>query len=129
MPTQSFTDAQQFTISAAPAALTVAFSGGPSGSIVDPQGGHLPDLYTTLTNTGDATGTYTIGVAIPTSTGGTTNFKWYAYAGQAGLTYNTDGSQVSVTLAGGASIQIRWGTTWSGNLGSYEDGVATVTWS
>jgi len=129
MPTQTFVDPTQFVIvePAPPAAANLTFSGGPSGQITDPEGGHLQDLYTTLTNTGGQTATFTVVVSIPTSSGGATPFKWFAYAGQSGLSYNSDSSEVSATLQPGQSIQIRWGTTWSGNPGSYEN-VATVSW-
>jgi hypothetical protein len=129
VPSQTFVDPTQFGIAepAAPAAASLTFTGGPSGTITDPQGGHLPDLYTTLENTGGQTGTFTVAVNILTAAGGSTPFRWFAYAGQAGLSYNSDNSQVSVTLQPGQSIQIRWGTTWSGNPGSYEN-VATVSW-
>ena len=127
MPTQTFVDPTQFSIVEPPAAANLTFSGGPSGTLTDPEGGHLPDLYTTLENTGGQSATFTVRVDVLTSSGDATGFKWFAYAGQPGLTYNSDRSQVSVTLAPGQSVQIRWGTTWSGNPGSYEN-VATVSW-
>jgi len=129
VPSQTFVDPTQFSIvePVQPANASLTFSGGPSGAITDPQGGHLPDLYTTLENTGGQTGTFTVSVAIQLAAGGSTPFEWFAYAGQSGLTYNSDRSQVTVTLQPGQSIQIRWGTTWSGNPGSYQN-VATVSW-
>jgi hypothetical protein len=129
VPSQTFVDPTQFSIvePAPPAAANLTFSGGPSGQVTDPQGGHLPDLYTTLQNTGGQAATFSVAVNILTSGGASTPFKWFAYTGQSGLSYNSDNSQVSVTLQPGQSIQIRWGTTWSGNVGSYEN-VATVSW-
>lgn len=126
MPQKAFSG-PSFTIAAIPADANLTFSGGPSGTIQDPQGGRLPDLVTALQNTGGLPATFTVRVDIQTSAGAVTPFKWFAFEGQPGLSYSQDRSQVSVNLNPGQSVQIRWGTTWSGNPGSYRS-VATVSW-
>jgi len=100
--------------------VSLAFSGGPSGTIANPNGGRLPDLVTTLGNTGSTTATVTVSCPIQTAGGGATAFKWFAYSGQSGLTYNSDRSQVTVAVPAGGSVSVRWSTTWSGNPGTYQ---------
>lgn len=107
-------------------AVTVTFTGGPAGSIPDPEGGNLANLTTILANSGTAAATVTLSIAVVPATGSTyTGGKWYAYPGQPGNSTSTGQPQVTVAVAAGSQVSILWGSTWSGNPGTYQN-IATV---
>gem|GEM_PF-5513112 len=137
MSQQTFTDPTTFTISVTqtPPAPAVSFSGGPSGTISIDEGASatLPTLTTVLTNTGQATGTFTMTCAIT----GPTSGLWYVASAPSSATIGdyanvgVNNSGVQITLAGGASATITWSTQWT-DAQPNQDGtyttVATVSW-
>lgn len=136
MPTASFTDPTTWTlsVSVAPAAADVAFSGGPSAVTID-EGSNatLATLTTTLTNTGQASATFAITCTIT----GPTAAQWFVSSAPSSVTISdvanigVSNSGGTVTLAGGASVAIEWSTIWDTaeptQDGTYTN-VANVSW-
>lgn len=107
-------------------AVAVTFTGGPAGATPDPEGGNLANLTTVLANSGTAVATVTLSIAVVPATGSTyTGGKWYVYPGQPGNSTASGQAQVTVAVAAGSQVSILWGSTWSGNPGTYQN-VATV---
>jgi hypothetical protein len=122
MATQTFMDSSQFSvtvIAAAPAAQ-LSFSGGPSGTETANQGANLslPSLTTVLTNSGNASGTFTISVtSTQTATGSgeapssPATIAWTATQDSVSGTYSAPTASPSVRLSAGASVNITWTAT------------------
>ena len=110
-------------------AVTLAFHGGPSGSIADPQGAALPSL-TLLVNNAEAQDV-TVNLSVPilpvSGTGTTyTGGRWFVAPGQPGNNTATGQPQVGFTVPAGQVVPVVLGTDWSGNPGTYE---TAVNWS
>ena len=136
MPSQTFSDSATWALSVTvtPAQAEVTFSGGPSTqTIAEGSNATLPTLSTVLTNTGQASATFTMTCAIS----GPTAARWYVSSAPSNVTkgdfanVGVSNSGAQVTLAGGASVTIQWSTVWD-DAQPAEDGtytnVASVSW-
>lgn len=118
LATQSFTDPTTFTISVSqsPAAASVQFEDGPSGTVTIQEGQSLslPELKTVVTNTGQQSGSFTVSAPLSGPAG---NLAWYAasFSPSSGGSQGFSNPPTSVgpfTLAAGEAATIVWGTVF-----------------